>query len=105
MNVISPVEPVEPVEEGDVFEWLLNIKCRSEKVLREGTRAKVVGKTDLTPHDEIMDRGYNLLIEIEGETTVWATFEQCLSRGLLKKVKSGRVPRSLWERVGGEDSF
>lgn len=87
MNVISPVRPVDPVPARSKWEWLLDVSCRSGRIQAKGSVVEVLEFTFDAPHGEIMDRGYNLLVrEPGGEVTVWATFEQCLSRGLLRRV-------------------
>jgi hypothetical protein len=87
MKTISTINSISPVEEGSVWEWNYDVYCRDLNVIPKGSRAEVIERTGMTPHDEIMERGYNLLIHTANGTTVWATFEQCVSRGLLKRIK------------------
>ena len=75
------------VLEGEVYEWTQDLPCRSGQTMVKGSLARVIERTGMTPYGEIMARGHNLLIDTNGKTTVWATFEQCVSIGLLKKVK------------------
>jgi len=82
---ISPITTTEPVEEGSEWEWTCDVACRSGVICQKGSRAKVVEKTGMYPHGEMMEQGYNLLVNTNGSTTVWATFEQCISRGLLRR--------------------
>lgn len=83
--VISPIKPIEAVKAGEKYTWKYGMQCRNGKILPAGSFAKVIEETGMIPFDEVMDRGYNLLIETVHGTSVWATFEQCLSRGLLVK--------------------
>ena len=87
MRVITNVRPVPPVEEGTVWEWNFDISCRNGKTIVKGSRAEVIERTGMTPHGEIMEGGYNLLVHTANNTSVWATFEQCVSRGLLTRIR------------------
>jgi hypothetical protein len=107
LTIISPVSEIPAVEEGSVWEWLVDVDCRSGHTIPKGSKAKVVKRTGLAPYGEIMDRGYNLLIEAANGITIWATFEQCVSRGLLRKVKSNEdglpAERSRSRREGSSE--
>jgi len=86
MNVVSNVKAIDPVEPGSVWEWLRHMKTRGAPRINCGMAAVVLARTDSAPHGEVMERGYNLLIATDGVVSVWATFEQCVSRGLLRRV-------------------
>ncbi len=86
MNVVANVKPIDAVEPGTTWEWLRCMKTRSGLRINAGLIAAVVAKTDNAPHGEVMERGYNLLISTDGVLSVWASFEQCVSRGLLRRV-------------------
>lgn len=77
---------VPEVKEGDVYEWTQDVPSRLGSMIPKGTIARVIERSDEVPYGEIMERGHNLLVDTNGKTTVWSTFEQCLSIGLLKKV-------------------
>lgn len=86
IRTISPLITIDPVEEGSEWEWTSDVSCRSGVICQKGSRAKIIEKTGMYPHGEMMERGYNLLVNTNGSTTVWATFEQCISRGLLRRI-------------------
>lgn len=83
MVVIKCEVPIEPVEVGSVWTWACSAQSRVGHVFVEGETIKVLSQTKETPHGEVMERGYNLVIEASNGITVWATFEQCVSRGML----------------------
>lgn len=83
MTRIGLYSNISPVQEGSEWVWLINVGTRAGVIMKQFSIAKVIEKSGMTPHGEIMDRGYNLLIHTNGYTSVWATFEQCISRGLL----------------------
>jgi hypothetical protein len=87
MIKISNHKPIDKVNVGDEFIFLYDISCRNGKIVPKGSKCKVIEYTGMTPHNEIMDRGYNLLIETVHGVSVWSTFEQCVSRKLLDKTK------------------
>ena len=87
MRVIEQVDAGRhEAPEGSVWEWTSDVRCRSGYIMKKGSTARVIERTGMTPHGEVMDRGYNLLVETNWDVTVWATFEQCISRGLLRRV-------------------
>lgn len=77
---------IEPILPGDKFIWKFDVHCRNGKVIPSGSEALVIEQTGMTPFNEIMKRGYNLLVKTVNGVSVWSTFEQCFSRGLLDKV-------------------
>lgn len=77
---------IQPVLPGDRFIWKYDIICRSGKTIPKGSEALVIEQSGMTPYDEIMERGYNLLVKTANGVSIWATFEQCVSRGLLDKI-------------------
>jgi hypothetical protein len=86
MNVISNLSKIDRILPGDKFTWNFDISCRSGRTIPKGSVAEVIEKSGMTPHNEIMECGYNLLIKTAGAVSIWATFEQCYSRGLLTKI-------------------
>ncbi len=87
VKVLANLKPIPPVEEGSVWTWNFEISCRDGSVIPKGSRAEVIERTGLTPHGEVMERGYNLLVHAANGTSVWASFEQCVSRDLLTRVR------------------
>lgn len=82
-KVILNLKPVRPIENGDVFEFLYDMETRSNLVHWRGSTIEVVGLTSETPFGEISARGFNWICKTEHDVSVWATLEQCLSRGVL----------------------
>ena len=85
--VITNETKIDPVSEGSVWEWQTFVLARTGHVFKKGERAEIIEKTGMTPFGEIMERGYNLLVHTSNGTTVWSSFEQCVSRGLLKRIR------------------
>ena len=83
---IPNLSNIDPILPGDKFIWKFDISCRSGKVIPKGSIAEVIEQSGMTPHNEIMERGYNLLVKTANGVGIWATFEQCFSRGLLDKI-------------------
>lgn len=86
-TVVVNVKEIPPVEVGSAWEWQRDMKTRGELRIGRGSIAIVLARTDDAPHGEVMERGYNLLVSTDGVMSVWASFEQCVSRGLLVRVK------------------
>ena len=86
MDIIENQNPISPILPGDKFIWKFDVHCRSGNIQPKGSEALVIEQSGMTPHNEIMARGYNLLVKTVHGVSVWSTFEQCVSRGLLIKV-------------------
>ena len=102
-KIIAPVKPVDEVLPGSMWIWQADMRTRSGLVIRAGMMATVTARTPETPHGEVMERGYNLIVTTGGGTTVWSTFEQCISRGMLKPVGPEKPRRTAWERLLGDE--
>lgn len=77
------------VEEGDVYEFLLNVGTRAGFTHLAGSRIFVVRKTREAPHNEVGPRGCNWVCQTIHDTSVWATLEHCIERGLLHRIATG----------------
>lgn len=82
----DPLEPISPVVAGDVYEFTHNILTRGGDILPKGSKLTVVEPTGQTPYGEIGPAGVNWKCDAANGFTVWATLEQCISRGVLVKV-------------------
>ena len=81
------------VKEGQVFQWLFDVKCRDKDprgfIMPKGSRLRVIKRTHFNPYNEIGPNGHNWLCEAANGITVWATLESCLERNLLTDLQSG----------------
>ena len=73
------------VTAGDVYCFMDDVYTRSNLVHNKGDLLLVLDSTLQTPHGEISESGVNWVCETRHSTSVWATLEQCIARGLLKK--------------------
>ena len=74
------------VKSGDVYEFLCNMSTRAGHTHPKGSLLHVHDRTTDTPHGEISESGYNWYCRTEIGISIWATLEQCIARGLLKRV-------------------
>ena len=84
---IQPLGPYEKVQAGDVYEFTNDVWLRSGHIAEEGDRLHVIEPTGQVPFGEIGPDGVNWKVDAGNGFTVWATLEQCISRGLLRKVR------------------
>lgn len=77
---------VNPVQPGDVYEFLYNVETRAGHTHPKGSLLCVHESTTRAPHDEISASGKNWICQTDFGVSTWATLEQCISRGLFKKV-------------------
>ncbi len=72
---------------GDHYLWQHTVSCRSGLSHKKGTGLFVWLATQDAPHDEKTDHGTQWVCQTNLDTSVWATLESCIHRGLLKKVE------------------
>lgn len=75
------------VERGDVYVWQDDIHCRDGSIMKAGSLVRVIHATQSTPYDEIGPNDCNWVCEADNGTTIWATLEACIARGLLVKLE------------------
>jgi hypothetical protein len=78
------------VKAGQVYRWLFDVWTRAGHVMQKDSLIEVLDSTQKTPHGEIGESGTNWICRDMYQTSVWATLEQCLSRGLLELVPDRR---------------
>lgn len=82
------------VRAGDIYEVMANpgLSCRTGRVLHRGSRLYVIQRTrDVPmPSNEISASTWNWLVResVGDHVTVWSSLEQCIQRGVLRKVPS-----------------
>ena len=79
--VVADIESVRPL---DMYVFQCDVYCRDGSILSKGSRLTVILPTHEVPYGEIGPRGVNWICDAENGRTIWATLEQCISRGLLK---------------------
>ena len=85
-KVISNLGVKVQVQSGDTWKFLCNMSTRAGHVHPKGSLLHVHDKTTEAPHGEIGESGFNWWCRTEFGLSIWATLEQCIARGLLKKV-------------------
>lgn len=87
VHIIPNIGPLPwEVQPGDIYEFRSNMYCRDGNVYHIGDRLFVRYRTLETPHGEIGEANRNWVCDTQYGSSVWATLEQCVSRGLFKKV-------------------
>ena len=86
METICNHKNIAAILPGDKFIWKYDVQCRNDLVIPKGSIAEVIEQSGMTPYNEIMERGYNLLVKTIFGVSIWSTFEQCFSRGMLDKI-------------------
>ncbi len=76
-------------QSGDVYEFTSTISTRAGHLHPCGSLLYVHDHTQEAPHDEIGENG-NWWCRTDFGLSIWATLEQCIARGLLKKVGGPR---------------
>ena len=84
--VIGYYGPVSPVVIGDIYTFVFDVSTRSGYTHEAGSVITVQNSTKETPHGEISASGTNWICQTKFGTGCWSTLEQCISRGLLKKI-------------------
>lgn len=85
MRQIEAYAPYEKVKAGDVYVFVSMVLTRGGHIFRVGERLTVVEPTGQTPYGEIGPDGVNWHCQASNGYTVWATLEQCIARGLLRR--------------------
>jgi len=101
INTIHNLGPIDPVEPGHTYEFLFGMSTRAGHVHERGSLLHVEDRTTRTPHGEISESGSNWVCRTQHGTSVWATLEQCLSRGMLKRLRDYTV--YFWNGELGAD--
>lgn len=87
ITIIDNCNGINPqVNAGDCYKFLYDISTRSGDIHRAGSTLKVIDFTTKTPYLEISASGRNWVCETIYGTSIWATLEQCISRGIIVKV-------------------
>lgn len=86
LTVHSPLGEVPPVAPGQTYVFTVPVSTRAGHVHWAGTQLLVIAQTPACPYDEISATGYNWICSTQHGASVWATLEQCISRGLLRLV-------------------
>lgn len=76
------------VRAGDVYVFMTNCSTRAGHIHPKDSLLYVHDNTGATPHDEIGPHGTNWLCRTQFGVSVWATLEQCIERGILKRLSS-----------------
>lgn len=71
---------------GETYEFQCHVSTRAGRVHAKGDHIVVLDRTTKIPHKEVGPYGYNLVCQTKHGTSCWATLDQCIERGLLKKV-------------------
>jgi len=74
------------VHSGDEYEFLYDMTTRAGHIHSKGSRIRVLDATTQAPYNEIGESGHNWICRTKYSVSVWATLEQCISRGLLRKI-------------------
>mgnify|MGYP006136753481 CR=1 FL=1 len=74
------------VEEGHVYQVRTGLSTRAGFNFEPGDLIVVIEKTSLTPYKEVGPHGYNWVCTTRFSTSVWATLENCIACGLLKRI-------------------
>ena len=89
------METEETFEAGDVFEFMMSVRCGSGKVYLPGETLTLLEKTGLDPFEQgaQLKTEHNWLVKCKyysppDQESVWATIEHMFERGLIKKVES-----------------
>jgi hypothetical protein len=75
------------VQPNYVYEFACDMSSRSGVMYKAGDEIRVVEATQSTPHNEIGVSGCNWICETKHGRSVWATLEQCVSRGMLRQIR------------------
>lgn len=59
------------------------VSCRSGFMHLQGETLEVEAPTMDVPFDEVGPRGINWIVKTRHDTSVWATLESCIARGIL----------------------
>lgn len=84
IRVVEPLFPVKVVAR-ELYRFTIEIYCRDGTVFDVGEPLRVISATDAIPYGEVGPNGHNWLCDAKNGLTVWATLEQCISRGVLQK--------------------
>lgn len=82
---------VAPVQAGQSYEFLFDMSTRAGHVHPKGSILHVEDSTTSTPHHELSASGKNWICRTDFGTSVWATLEQCISRGAFKLMKPYQI--------------
>jgi hypothetical protein len=87
-KLVPNFSEIEPVQFGDKYEWTKTVSCRSGAIQEEGSIIEVLDSTRTCAWGEISESGWNWICRTaDGLVSEWSTLEQCISRGVLRKVE------------------
>jgi hypothetical protein len=93
-RVIQKVNFLEPrsaekiqVRSGDTYVFTCDVSTRAGHMHPRGSLLYVHDATQSTPHNEIGPHGSNWICRTQFSVSVWATLEQCIERGLMKRLQ------------------
>lgn len=72
------------VHSGEVYEFLFDVHTRGGLVHETGDLLEVLDSTQRAPYGEVSQSGVNWVCKTKYSTSIWATLEQCIARGLLR---------------------
>lgn len=78
------------VRTGDVYQFTTGVSTRAGHNHYPDTLLVVQARITGAPHGEIGPRGYNWQCISQYGSSVWATLESCIERGMLKLVHRAR---------------
>jgi len=104
-RVMTNVGRTVDVCEGDIYEFVHDLSTRAGHTHKQGSRLELIEKTKEMPHGEIGEAGYNWRCRTDHGESIWATFEQCVVRGLFRRVYRVSDPPnpSQWDHLLRED--
>lgn len=74
------------VRTGDVYQFAIGVSTRAGNIHQPGTLLVVQNRTKETPFGEVGPRGVNWQCITEYGSSIWATLESSIERGLLRLV-------------------
>lgn len=75
------------VAPNDIYEFMGPCITRTKQLNPVGTLLFVIKSTKDTPYGEISASGHNWICSTQFGISCWATLENCISRGILRKTK------------------
>ena len=90
-TVINNLQDIAPVAPGHTYEFKFDMSTRAGHTHKRGSLLHVEDRTTQTPHGEISESGSNWVCRTVYGTSVWASLEQCLSRGAFNRVRDYTV--------------
>lgn len=86
LSVRDTLGAIAPVRAGQTYIFTVPVSTRAGHTYWPGAELFVVEETQECPYDEIGASGHNWICRTQNGDSVWATLEQCISRGVLRLV-------------------